>query len=180
VVFLAGAQTIAGAKIFGDITVSGSSNIKVASRSITRSIPLTWVNRSTKEAHCFHPRALAGETLTALLELPQGQVVTGVTLTINPDDVGSLPGAGDLPTITFYQQVLSTGVVTTIDGPEEDASADFTAYSAVHDIAITGLATALATTSTQYFLDFVNPSSDPVNIVGCRVTCTVTSKTNWS
>lgn len=179
VVFLAGAQTITGAKIVDDVTLSGVTNLKVASRSITRGLAVTWVNPATGLAYIGGPVTIAtGVTAWAMFELPHGQTLTNVTISINPADTGALP---TLPTFSGSAYDVATGLpVGAGFGPITDASADAAAYSATHEISSGALTEAIVGTSRRYEVSFANASGANIVINGLRATCTITSKTNWS
>jgi hypothetical protein len=178
VMFLAGTQAITGAKLFSDLTLSSTNTLKYASRSLTRAIQGTWVNLSSNTAYKgLFPSIPAGQTVVLTFELPHGQVLTGVTITINPDDVGSLP---TLPTLDIGYITISTGVDTPVGATFTDLSGDFTTYSAIHDIAATALAHTIDAQTRQYYAVFTNLSATAISIIGIRRTVTATSEKTWA
>jgi len=179
IVFLAGSQTITGAKTFVDITVSGTNQYKVASRSVTRAINLLWYDLTNK-CYGYVPSVPAGERFTAPLDLPHGATLTNITITIDPDNVLVLPGGGSKPNISWSGFEVSTGSPVDAGGPIDDASVDAAAYNPPHDISSGALSISVDNENNTYWIGFDNPSADPVKILGVRATCTVTAKRHWS
>jgi hypothetical protein len=175
VMYLAGAQTVTGAKVFADLTLSGVSWIKTASRSITRTVGGTWIDTSAHTAY-RNPAILATSVnVQTMIELPHGQVLTGVTITIDPAVHGSLP---TLPSIAVSKVAYADGTITPL-GSQADTSADTTAFNVAHEIAVTGLSETIDNTTHSYRVDFVTSDAASVTVCGLKATCTVTGQRAW-
>jgi hypothetical protein len=185
VMFLAGTQTVSGAKTFVDITVSGTNKYKQASRVLTRTLPATWVNETDGTCGLFANGAkLAGGTADdwhAGLDLPHGQVISEISVRLDPTNVGGLPGT--MPTIAFHKTHRTTLVDTTI-ASGTDSSASTGAYNAAHDLTATGFSETIDTSTYNYWLIVRGSSgSSPANdiiMVGPSATITCASLGHWS
>lgn len=176
VVFLAGAQTITGAKVVNDLTASGVTYFKLASRSLGRTVPCTFVDVSTALAYRMPCAIPATKTVGAMIDLPHGGSLTGMTVTVNPADVGVLPGT--MPKVTVLR-IEASGASTDI-GNQTDTSADFTAFSAVHEIAVTGMTETIDTTLYTYRVDVRGSGDDVVTVLRVKPTITVSGLRHWA
>ncbi len=176
VVFLAGAQTVSGAKTFADITVSGVTYYKLASRSLGRTVPCTFVDISTGLSYRMPCAIPATKTVGAMIDLPHGGSLTAMTVTIDPANVGVLPGT--MPKVTVLR-IEASGASTDI-GNQTDTSADFTAFSAVHEIAVTGMTEVIDTTLYTYRVDVRGSGDDVVTVLRVKPTITVGGLRHWA
>lgn len=185
VVFLAGTQTISGAKTFADITVSGVNKYKQASRSLTRTLSTTWTNETDGTGGLgANGATLVGGTADdwhASVDLPHGQTITEISVRLNPTDVGALPGT--MPSMAFLKVNRTTLAETTI-GSATDSSGTTGAYNAAHDLTVTGLSEVIDRGTYSYYVIVRGSSgSTPANDIimsGPIATITCTSLGHWS
>lgn len=180
IVFKAGSQAITGAKTVSDITLSGTTNIKVATRTITRALAVTWVYSGTKAGLTLQePTIVAGDVAYAEFELPHGQTLKNVTITIHPAAVGALPGTP--PSFNGSAWDVTTGAAAGAGfGPINDPSVDAAAYNLVHDISSGTLTETIVGTSRIYSVSLTNGTATSIDIVGLRATVEASSITEWN
>ncbi len=176
VVFLKGAQTIAGAKVVNDLTASGVTYYKLASRSLSRTVPCTFVDISTALAYRMPCAIPATKTVGAMIDLPHGGSLTAMTVTIDPANVGALPAT--MPKVTVLR-IEASGASTDI-GNQTDTSADATIFSAVHEIAVTGMTEIIDTTRYTYRVDVRGSGDDVVTVLRVKPTITVDGMRHWA
>lgn len=169
-------QTISAAKILLDFTLGGSAYVKLASRSITRALACHWVDVSTALAYRTPATIPAGKTIQSGVDLPHGQTVTAIAVTIDPANVLALPGT--MPKVTLVK-VDSTGTTTEI-GFKVDDSGDETIFSALHTVTISGLSEVIDTENNSYRIDVRGSSDDTVVVYRVRATATVTGMRGWA
>jgi hypothetical protein len=185
VVFLAGAQAITGAKTFSDIMVSGTNKYKLTSRSLTRTIDTMWVNNTSGinglTPHCATLVGGSGDTWYSGLDLPHGQVITEISVRLDPANVGALPGT--MPAIAITKFNRATGATTTF-GTGTDTSASSVIYSALHDMTISGMSETIDRSTYHYYLGVVGSSgatpANDINMIGATATITCTSLGAWA
>jgi len=179
VCFLAGSQAITGAKTVTDITWSGTTRPKVTARSIARALAVTWTDGSGN-AYCSieQPIVAAAGTLFAEFEVPDGQTLTSVSILINPDNVGVLPGTP--PTFNGSALDITTSLPAGAGfGPIADPATPVASYNAIHEISSGVLSEATVATARIYTVSFTNNTADPIKVLGLRAVCSVTSISAW-
>lgn len=168
---------LTGAVIADDLTLSGLTKVKLASRSITRvqeSYLVDAVSFLASPAPVNVP-ASGGIQYQKLL-IPNGVTLTAVIAYINPPNDGVLPGAR--PTLTVKKINITTGAVTTIGGPTTDPNATVGAYEAHHGFGPTGLAEVVDRTQFSYYAQIAGESGGSDTAVpwyGCTTTYTTTA-----
>jgi hypothetical protein len=154
VVFLAGAQTITGAKGFSDITATSTNKYKLASRGITRVHMGDWYE-DTGGLTRMAPRSIPVDSVsTSPLQLPNGSTLTEVTFYLDPANHSGTGLPGTMPTFQIWKQALATGVSSQIGSTATDASVDATAYSALHTIVKSGLSEVIDNANYRYWFIF--------------------------
>lgn len=177
VMWLAGAQTITGAKTFDDFTLSGTSAVKYASRSVSRGCAGAWRLASDDTVHVYKVGIPASDEAVAVLDLPHGQTLTALTAYINPTDTGSLPGT--MPVVTVIKMAIATGAESSV-GSATDSSASAVAYSATHAVTISGLSHVIDRDAYKYVVNVAGENVNSIVVNDVRATCTVTSEKRWA
>ena len=180
--FLGGAQTITGAKVVDDLTASGVTKYKVASRSKERVHKHMWrddVDNTVRNAADF--TAVVGSIYSSAIDLPNGATLTSITLTVDPALHVSLPA--NMPTLIAYKITISTGASSSLFALVTDSSANAAAYSAVHTIAKTGLSEVIDNATYEYHVQYEHESgadSAAGVVCGCKYAATVTSMDDFA
>jgi hypothetical protein len=135
VVWLAGAQTVSGAKTFdGQVTLSGTKKVGLAARSKTRIIRGPWILQTGGATDAYGGiTADTGEQWFAQLEVPHGAQITGLTFYVNPATHAALPGT--MPKGALWTWTPSTEADDNVV-EASDTSANFGAYNALHTISV--------------------------------------------
>ena len=177
VMFLAGTQTVSGAKTFDDLTASGVTKYKLASRSKERVGKSPWwddADNTMRMPSTFS--AVVGSIYQAAIDLPNGSTLTSITVTVDPALHVSLPA--NMPTLIAYKVPISTGVSASLFALVTDSSANAGAYSAVHTITKTGLSEVIDNATYAYFVQYEHESganSAAGVVCGVKYAVTVTS-----
>ena len=189
---LSGASTIS----LADVTLSGTNKLKLASRSITRMLPLvgtagdaptTWTQPGT---NANISNLLTGGGIFAIpLDLPHGQVLQ--TIEIDYDGAGGHTALPDqfMPRIQLFR-VAFTGTETAITGgvaPNDgiDPSLSTAALEVDHAITLGSLAHTIDRATYSYVLYVTGESGTGTTYKtggrfrGLRVTCTCTSMSEY-
>lgn len=166
---------------FADLTISGTANVKLASRSVTRQLALTADTTSGNWARTATPRGswhntAAGGTLDVHLErLPHGQVLTSIAIRWDP-----AAGHGALPVFPSIElwTIDAAGVESSV-GSATDSQPNVPSYEAPHSITISGLLHAIDLTLYRYVLVVTGETGANfvanAKITQCSVTCACTS-----
>lgn len=133
VMWLAGAQTVSGAKTFaGQVTIGGTNRLGYASRGRTRRAKFI-TNGSDSGAELMGIDMAVDSTRDVIIELPNGSTVTSLTIYIDPETHASLPGT--MPTARL-KRLDTAGSETNVSDLATDSSANAGAYSAAHTIVV--------------------------------------------
>lgn len=182
---LSATQIFTGAKTFDNITASGTNRYKLASRSITR-IVRAQVITAPQAAARFEPQINGswkqlntnGTFLAQQLDLPDGAVLTQVTVYLDPEN-GHAALPARLPRFTISHTDITTGTNTSVQAEQIDASANAGAFDAYHSIVGATISHTIANAARRYFIGFEGESgvSARANLVymGAITTYTVTS-----
>lgn len=155
---LAATNAWTGPNSFDNITVTAGNHYKVSSRTETRTAPLRWIKLSG--AFTEGPLATVddatGGVIVAQLDLPHGQILTGVSLFIDPAAHGALPAV--MPSFIVKALTLSTGAASATLISQADTSGNAGAYEVYHAIAATGAAITIDTETSTYYITYTNES----------------------
>lgn len=184
-VTIAGAQTITGAKIVDDLTVSGTNALKLAARDVTRAMNGLWINQADGTLNKGTVLTLVGGTLdqwAMRLDLPHGQTLKGVAVNINPTNVVALPGT--MPQFAVWSTKIDGTDAAFVSSLAIDSSGSTGAYNAAHDISVSGLSIAIDRSQYVYYLVMSGSSgATPANDIIVnppRVTVSVSSMKDWA
>lgn len=171
VMWLAGAQTIAGAKVFTNITVGGTSRVGLTPRTRTRilggKLHVDGVSAPVL------PTQLAVDAYASFdLDLPHASTINAIRIHVSPDTHVALPGTMPAWELISYTANGTAAPLTSMT----DASVDAAAYSASHFIEKTGLSINIDRDTYRYRLNFVQESggnSAPGDLNGGSIDITV-------
>lgn len=177
---LASLRNVAG----GFPTLDGSALLQVA--QLPASVPLfsaasiTRVMRTPKQDNTL---AVAGggkalsvaatEDATQALELPNGATLTAVTVYIDRNNSGVLPGTR--AQMVIWKRAIATGTTTQIGSVVQDPNATVGPYEAYHGFGQTGLSEVINNATHEYYVALVGEvgaNSEPVLFWGASATFT--------
>jgi len=153
---LAGTVTqTTGAITVSDITMSGTANVKLTSRSITRvqhTPPVADLSSWTTaviDPHLYN--ATVGTPVFVWLRVPHGATLNTVTVKFNPPagHGGGLPAT--MPNLKAFRVIDST--MLQLGSTATDATAAGS-YEATHTLSVTGIATVIDRTQYRYLATF--------------------------
>ena len=150
IVWLAGTQSITGAKTFANLTMSGTNRVTLATRTVTRGIqPYGF---SDTDGPVIVPKVIAtSDTVDFVIDVPDGSTITQISVTIDPDAHGSLPAT--MPEVRLVRVNVTTGASVDI-GTHSDTSADAAAFSAAHTITLSALSEVVDRSAYYYMVRF--------------------------
>lgn len=157
VVWLAGSQTVTGAKTFADLTMSGTNKVKLAARSRTRpagnGVVIDDVGASLPTSS-----AAVGTDVAVFIPLdpPDGSTITAFRVRIDPAVHANLPGS--MPQVAL-QTIAVDGTVASLE-TVADTSPDAAAYSAAHNIEKLGISVVVDRSLYRYRLNLLTESGD--------------------
>jgi hypothetical protein len=154
VMWLAGTQTVTGAKTFsGQPTLAGVLKLNLAARSLTR---LAGQNVINGVLGTTLPTTIdVTDTAVIPIEPPHGALITEVAVRIDPAVHASLPGV--LPKIGLYRKTITE--IDAVIEEETDAPVDAAAYGAVHNITLTLASPHAVDRSTYNYFIYFTPES---------------------
>jgi hypothetical protein len=137
-----------------DLTLSGTSRLKLGSRTLPRlgsssafgasGFSVSTGGFATQDGVSGSPR------VSWELDLPHGGTLTSVSIIVNGVTHTLLPGTK--PQITVRRTSATPSSAATIGGPAVDPSGDVSAYDIDHPITISGLSHTVDRESYNYFL----------------------------
>jgi len=161
---LAATNAWTGANSFDNITATAGHSYKVSSRAETRTTPLLWVRAAgafTEGPLAFVDDATGG-VCAAMIDLPHGQTLTGLSLFIDPIAHAALPAV--MPSWNLKSIAIATGVASAALVSKTDATV-LGSYSSYHAIEATGAAVTIDTSANVYYITYTNESGadDEIN-----------------
>lgn len=163
--------------------LSGTSNIALASRSITRHQTMLGYTESgnwtVRPYGTWRNTAVGGTVYLSLDDLPAGGTLTAIHLRW-----AAAGGHGGLPTLPSFGafQVDQDGTTTSL-GTGTDPSATVGAYELVHDISLTGLTHTIDRPNTRYWLTVTGETGGffvaNAEAVSLRAVVTATQYYEW-
>ena len=174
-----------GAATFGNLTMAGTANVKLASRSITRvselpalQVGTDWLlGASLQYSENVAASDQSQHTLFFPLHIPHGATLTAVSIAISASGHTALPVTK--PTLRVNRRNLSDGLVTQIGAIAADPSATPAALDAQHLITVSGLSEKVDRTLSRYYAYFVSElganATKNVSVWGVSVTYTTTA-----
>ncbi len=177
VMFLAGAQTVSGAKTFADITVSGTNKYKVTSRGVSRAARGLWYlsDNSAFASNGFN--ATVGQQWQVDLDIPNGATLTKVTVTVDPGAHASLPAVP--PTIRIDKYTIASDGAVGVTSNQDDPTTPAASYAALHSFDSAACSEVINNATCKYVAVFIQESganSATGRVVGLTWTATVTSQ----
>ncbi len=180
---LSGTNAWSGANTFDDITVSSGNNYKVSSRSITRVIDdapvyiATGTTFSADNHGVFTDAGTSGPDILWPLLIPHGQVLTSVSVSIEPNSGhGGLPA--NMPRMDVIKRDLVTSTASSI-AFKVDASGSTGAYETAHSLTPTSFSETVDRSTYAYYVKFISEygvnSVSSLKILGVSYTVTLTS-----
>lgn len=179
--------TFTGPVVMSDLTMSGLTNVKTASRSVPRYQSMvggtTSANWSLFASKLGWRNTAQGGTMTILLDrLPHGNILDSVTVKfIGAAGHGALPSP--MPSIQVGILLGGAALSGTIGSPATDPSASVAAYEVVHDITAGSLGHTIDLTAGRYFVEITGEGATNfvagAEVTNVRVSCTVTSYTEY-
>lgn len=142
--------------ILSDVTMGGTTKLKLASRSLTRVMAAMWTVKTAADWTLPDGSGLITTTNTNStpiykpLDLPNGCTMTSVSVWIKPaGGHGALPASK--PGLGLFKVSAATGVSTLITSMA-DAPASVPAYETRHTLDLSGLTEVIDKTAFQYFI----------------------------
>lgn len=167
--------------VFSDLTMSGTTRVKLASRSITRvehspfySEDLAvWGLNPIGEMQQLSA-TVSSRVAGCPLRVPHGVTLTAVSVRVAPANHTGLPAVK--PRMYLRRPNTSSGAVVEL-GDVTDPSADITAYNAAHEITLSGLSEAIDRTANRYVVNLVGESGTDsmANMLVIRASYTYTT-----
>jgi hypothetical protein len=154
-VTLAGTNVISGVTTASDLTMTGTSRIKLGSRSVprlARSAPFGETNFTVNADSYVTQSSTAASIVSWELDIPHGSTLTSVSIEIQPVVHVSLPGT--MPKLTVMVMAANHITGTIAGGPTSDGSGSVGAYNAQHPVAVSGLSIAVDRTQYNYWAKF--------------------------
>jgi hypothetical protein len=182
VMWLAGPQTVGGAKTFDDITVSGTNKYKTASRSVARALPGMWMRTSNNTVWRLPLSAAVGTIFEATVEFPHGQILSA--LHVRAARTGL---SGVFPTqkmrVSVIKTAILTGTETNVLAPTEDPESDIGVYETTHTIDFSGIAHTIDAANYTYTIRFegeLSPDGQSCSFKSVWADVTSASVGHWS
>lgn len=161
---LARANSWAGAQSFADITASGATHYKLASRSVTR----------MQKGMYSDPVAVGGQD-GIFFVIPHGAVLTSVNVYFTPGTHSAWPPT--VKSIAVLTKINQTTGTTSINSTTFDTASTLGASNAVRSILISAINDTMDRTTIVYFVQFTNetgPNAQACSMLGVSVTYTTT------
>lgn len=176
--------TLVGPITASDFTLSGTSKVELASRSITRTCELTptadpteWLCDTVSGTGKWFALGSAAEVLTQPLHVPHGATITGVSVYVQGDS-GHVGLPATPPKFYIHETDVTTGTVTSY-GPYTDGSASTGAFQAVHAISSGAISVSVSRAASRFCLALSTESGANaktlLGYLGARVTYTITA-----
>lgn len=145
-------RTWIGAQTFTTITSNGTPGYRVSSRTETRIVPINW-QLDSGFAFTGERWVDAGTlgVMSAVIQIPNGQVLTGISLWIDPAPHAFLPATP--PQFEFQSVSVASSAVATTIATKADTSS-LIPYQTYHELAMTGLSTTAAAAGAAYRILF--------------------------
>jgi hypothetical protein len=159
-VTLAGTNVISGVTTASDLTMTGTSRIKLGSRSVSRlarSAPFGATNFTINVDSYVTQSSTAASSVSWELDVPHGATLTSVSIEIQPVAHGSLPAT--MPKLTVMVMAANHITGTIAGGPTSDGSGSVGAYNTQHPIAVSGLSVVVDRTQYNYWAKFEGEAS---------------------
>lgn len=183
-VSLDGTIAVPGAMSAGNVTMTGTNNILLTSRSVSRSQPISiepfWTSGTMPD---WLPAGIGTSVATILgpigrfhIKIPHGQGLTAVRVSIaGVAGHSAFPGGkpANMPTLIVYSVASADGTPTSL-GSQTDTSATAAAYEAWHDLTVSGISHT-ANRSTSRIIAYFTGEFGANSILGMAIgACTAT------
>jgi hypothetical protein len=164
--------------------MTGTANVTLASRSITRIVETTPVSDTSQWAAdpltfgAFRALDTTANFLYYMIHVPHGVTLTAVSVYLEGlAGHGGLPAT--MPAVALITVTPSSGSSAITSGPTSDSSANVAAYEAAHAITLSGLSVSIDRTTKRYIVRVSNESSTNslhyLTVYGVAVTYTTTA-----
>ncbi|WP_434048056.1 MULTISPECIES: hypothetical protein [Sorangium] len=154
------AVSLLGAVTMTDLTISGTSRIKLGSRGVNRRARASVVGASgfTAEAGGFVTQSSTSDAnVTWEIEPPDGSTLTSVSIVVQPNAHGSLPTV--MPKLRVMRTSSNEITLQTVGSVATDASGSTGAYNSIHPITVSGLSEAVDRSQYNYFVKLEGEAS---------------------
>jgi hypothetical protein len=175
--------TLAGPTTAADFTMTSTNRVKLASRSITRTICCNFVPATSGWSLQSDSIGTPATTVntnsygTIPIALPTGALITAVTVYVE-GGAGHAGAPANLPQISLVSKTISAGGTGSIIATQSDVYGSAAAYEAVHAITIVSPALTISRTFTKYGIYFQSESGanalSGLKVHGAYVTFTTT------
>ncbi|WP_437591483.1 hypothetical protein [Sorangium sp. So ce1000] len=155
-----GIQTFIGAVFASDFTMTGTSRIKLGSRSVTRrtrSAPFGATNFSVDADSFVTQTSTSASAVSWELDVPHGATLTSVTIRVQPNTHGSLPAT--MPQIRVLRTSSNEITGQIVGSVTADSSGSVGAYNAAHSITISGLSEVIDRSQYNYYVKLEGEAS---------------------
>ncbi|WP_438015007.1 hypothetical protein WMF18_29520 [Sorangium sp. So ce315] len=154
------AVSLLGAVTMTDLTISGTSRIKLGSRGVNRRARASVVGASgfTADAGAFVTQSSTSDAnVTWEIEPPHGSTLTSVSIAVQPNTHGSLPAV--MPKLRVMRTSSNEITLQTVGSVATDASGSVGAYNSIHPITVTGLSEVIDRNQYNYFVKLEGEAS---------------------
>lgn len=182
VMWLAGPQTVTGAKTFADITVSGTNKYKTAARSVARALPGMWMRTSNNTVWRLPISAAVGTIYEATIELPHSQVLSALHVRAARTGLSGVFPAQKMR-VSVIKTAILTGTETAVLAATEDPESDVGVYETTHTLDFTGIAHTIDAVNYTYTIRLegeLSPDGQACSFKSVWADVTATSVGHWS
>jgi hypothetical protein len=147
------AVSLLAAVTMTDLTISGTSRIKLGSRGVSRRARASVVGASgfTSDAGGFVTQSSTTDAnVTWEIEPPHGSTLTSAYIVVQPNTHGSLPAV--MPKIRLMRTSSNEITLQTVGSSATDASGSVGAYNVAHPITLSGLSEVVDRSQYNYFI----------------------------
>lgn len=147
-----GIQTFLGAVFMSDLTMSGTSKVKLESRSVTRrsrAAPFGAVNFSINDGYVEQSSTSASQ-VSWELDVPDGATLTAVTIEVQPN-IHPSNRPGTMPKLRVLRTAANQITGQIVGSVATDLSGSHTAYNGQHPITVTGLSELIDRSQYNYW-----------------------------
>lgn len=169
---LARPNTWSGAQTVDNITASGATHYKLASRSIVM-VQASYLVDGITGAATPSPANLAPSGIKyQSLVVPDGVTLTSVDVWIDPPTTGVLPASK--PSVILKKRSVITGALANF-GAASDMTAPASLYESHHSFSVVGLAEVIDRTKYVYYVLVTGEGTSTIGFFGCVCTYTTTA-----
>ncbi|WP_437992208.1 hypothetical protein [Sorangium sp. So ce145] len=143
-----------------DLTLSGTSRLKLGSRAVNRRARASVVGASgfTADAGGFVTQSSTSDAnVTWEIDVPHGSTLTGAYIMVQPNTHGSLPAV--MPRLRVMRTSSNEITLQTVGSSAPDASGSTGAYNVAHPITVSGLSEVVDRSQYNYFVKLEGEAS---------------------